>query len=311
MDERIHDNLITSPAPHILGTATTAKIRGCVLLALLPTVCISFYLFGMGGIGKLLICVAICLVINIIGDLVLRRNQTAGDLHFLLTGMFIYCLMPVNISMGALCTACGAAMIIGKYACSFSEYTNFSAAALGVLVTRAVFSDEFAIWAYPGVKGLEIPATDVVGPTPLAASIAEHGYSFTEIFMGFVPGAVGTVSIFALLVGGLFLVWKKVIDLEAPAAFLVMVFLLGLIAPGQAWVQLLSGDNIFAAVFLMTEYSTAPKDQQGRLIFGGGIGVISVVSRWIFGANFPGALLGIVIMNALVHLIDNKLSSYE
>ena len=290
------NKLIVAPAPHVHGSESTQKIMRDVLLALTPALVFSVVAFGWSALAVTCISVASCVLFEyLIQKFLLKGPCTVSDLSAVVTGVLLAFNLPASLPWWIVVIGAFVSIAIAKMTFGGLGKNPFNPALVGRV---------FLLFAYP-VQMTTFPrpvgqlADAFSGATPLAAVKAEYDK---------VAGAL------LLLVGAVYLLWRKVITWHIPVAVLgtmaVFVFLVGL---GQGmhgealWefplFHLLAGGAILGAVYMATDYSTSPMTHTGMLIYGVGIGIITVLIR-LWGAYPEGMSFAILIMNSVVPLIN-------
>lgn len=308
-----HDKLIVSSAPHIVTDSDTTKVMGTVLLALLPAFVAGVYVFG----GRVVL-LAIACVISAVGfewlyNLITHKEQTIGDLSAAVTGLLIAFNVPASLPiwMGVLGSFVAIVVVKQLYGGIGKNFVNPAITARIFLFIS--FSAAMTTWPLPRTAA---SADAVTGPTPLnllAGGETSKLPSNMEMFLGFIGGSVGEVSALALLIGGIFLIWRKVISPIIPAAFLGTVFVIAFLNYGfslhMAIFHICAGGAMLGAFFMATDYVTTPKLPMGKLIFGIGCGVITMAIR-IWGSYPEGVSFSILLMNICTPLINRLTYKY-
>ena len=306
MDKKFHTNLIVSSAPHIVTDADTTKLMGTVLLALAPSLVASTYIFGMRVILLTAVCVVASVGFEWIYNQIMHRKQTVGDLSAALTGVLIAFNVPSNFPIWMAIIGCFFAIIIVKqlYGGIGKNFVNPAITARIFLFIS--FASAMSTWPLPKMQQT---ADAVTGATPLGV-LAESGEATTslrDMFFGFTGGSTGEVCAEALLLGGIFLIVKKVISPVIPATFIGTVFVIALIYT-QSFTMALwhvcAGGVMLGAFFMATDYVTSPKMVSGQIIFGIGCVIITMVIR-LFGSYPEGVSFSILLMNICTPLINN------
>ena len=306
-NQKFHDNLIVSTSPHIVSEEDTTRVMGTVLVALLPALIASVYVFG----ARVLLLAAICLVASVgfewIYNMITKKEQTVGDLSAAVTGLLIAFNVPANIPLWMPVLGCFMAIVIVKqlYGGLGKNFVNPAITARIFLFIS--FAANMSSWPLPRMAE-NVDA--VTGPTPLgllAAGQTKDLPSNMDMFLGFIGGSAGEISALALLIGGLFLIWRKIISPIIPAAFIGTVFVIALIYYGgdinMAVFHVCAGGVMLGAFFMATDYVTSPKLPMGKLIFGIGCGLITMVIR-LWGAYPEGVSFAILLMNIITPLIN-------
>ena len=306
MANKFHTNLIVSSAPHIVTESDTTRLMGTVLLALAPAWVASIYIFGMRALLLSVVCVAASVLFEYLYNVIMHRKQTVGDLSAALTGLLIAFNVPSSFPIWQAIIGCLFAIIVVKQLFG-GIGRNFSNPAITARIFLFIsFSANMSTW--PVTRLAETDA--LTGATPLAL-YAEGSMdqlpSLGQLFLGFHGGSTGEVCALALLIGGIYLIIRKVISPIIPCAFIGTVFVFGLIATGSlqmALFHVLAGGVMLGAFFMATDYVTSPKLPLGQLVFGIGCGIITMSIR-LFGSYPEGVSFSILLMNICTPLLNN------
>ena len=306
MDKKFHTNLIVSSAPHIVTDNDTTRLMGSVLLALCPALIASTYIFGARVLLLAAVCVISCVVFEYGYNALTHKKQTVGDLSAALTGLLLAFNLPSTFPIWQAIVGCAFAILVVKclYGGLGKNFTN--PAITGRIFLFISFASNMSTW--PTTR---LDATDAVtGPTPLAI-FGETGsmddFGLGQLFLGFHGGACGEVCALALLIGGIYLIVRKVISPIIPCAFIGTVFVVGLLSSGSfhgALFHVLTGGVMLGAFFMATDYVTSPKLPVGQLIFGIGCGLVTMCIR-LLGSYPEGVSFSILLMNLCTPLINN------
>lgn len=299
--------LTVAPSPHIKSGVTTASIMRDVIIAMIPTCIWGIYVFGWQAAVLLAVAIASSVFFEWGSAKVLKRRDTVGDLSAIVTGMLIAMNLPSSAPFWLPIVGSFVAIVVVKQLFG-GIGKNFLNPALAARVFLFLsWSDKMS--SFPAIHGADIEAY----ATPLAslAESGESGATVLELFLGLHGGCIGEVSALLILVGGIYLVIRKVITWHIPVSYLGTVALITLLFPqgGSMFdvdfmlTQLLSGGLILGAVFMATDYVTSPVTARGRLIFGVGCGLVTVLFRY-FSSYPEGVSFSILVMNALVWYID-------
>ncbi len=306
-NQKFHDNLIVSTSPHIVSDEDTTKLMGTVVLALLPAFAASIYVFGPRVILLTLTCAIASVVFEWLYNVITHKPQTIGDLSAVVTGVLIAFNVPSNFPLWMAVLGCFVAIVVVK-----QLYGGIGRNFVNPAITARIFlfiSFASAMTTWPTPRTSDIDA--VTSPTPLA--LLAGGASKSELpsnmdmFLGFIGGSAGEVSALALLIGGIFLIWKKVISAHIPAAYLGTVAVIAAIYYkgdfSMVIFHLCAGGLMLGAFFMATDYVTTPKLPKGKILFGIGCGVITMAIR-LWG-NYPeGVSFSILLMNICTPLIN-------
>jgi len=318
----MNTKVLVAPSPHIHSGDTIQKNMYGVVFAMLPALFLSFFYFGMGAIIVTLTAVASCYLFEfLIQKYLLHVEPSVNDGSALITGILLAFNMPANLPIWIIIIGALVAIGIGKMTFGGLGNNVFNPALVGRVFLLISFPVQMTTW--PKALGFESSYLDAqTGATPLAV-IKEglnKGDSLTELmaklpsnmdmFLGNMGGSLGEVAGAALVIGMIYMLVKKIISWHIPVAVLgtVAIFsgILNMVNPeayaGPAF-HILSGGLLLGAIFMATDYVTSPMSNKGMLIYGIGIGILTVVIR-VFGAYPEGVSFAILIMNAFVPLIN-------
>lgn len=299
--------LSVAPSPHIKSGVTTTSIMLDVIIAMVPASAWGIYQFGWKAAMLLAVAVISAIFFEWGIEKVLHRRNTVKDLSAIVTGMLIAMNLPATAPFWLPIVGSFVAIVVVKQLFG-GIGKNFLNPALAARVFLFLsWSDKMS--SFPAPHGADIEAY----ATPLA-SLAESGttgVSTLDLFLGNHGGCIGEVSALLLLVGGLYLMIRKVISWHIPVSYLATVAVVTLLFPkGGGFfdvnfmlTQLLTGGLVLGAVFMATDYVTSPVTPRGRLLFGVGCGLLTVLFRY-FSSYPEGVSFSILVMNALVWYID-------
>ncbi len=311
MDKKYYDNLIVSASPHLVTAMDTQKTMLMVLIALVPSLLVSTYVFGFRVLILTAVCITASMFFEWAWNKLMKRKQTVCDLSAALTGTLIAFNLPSGLPYWIAIVGCFVAIIVVKQLFGGIGKNLVNPAITARIVLFISFATEMTTWPLPRMNQT---ADVLTGPTPLGV-IHEGGQLPTnmEMFLGYIGGSMGEVSAIALIIGGLFLVWKKIISPIIPCCFIGTVFVFALIyysatgngdALQMAVFHILAGGVMLGAIFMATDYVTSPLLPAGKVVFGIGCGVITMLIR-LFGQYPEGVSFSILIMNCLTPLIDS------
>ncbi len=312
-----NDTLIVSNSPHIRGTETVPQIMSRVIYALLPACAAGVYFFGFSALRVLTLSVFFCLGVEWICRKMAGRNtDTWKDGSAILTGL----LLGMNLSASVPWWIClvGAILAIGlgKQVFGGLGYNPFNPALVARVGLLIGFPQIMTTWAVPTLG--KMSHVDVLsGATPLGLSVEQVAASdglLHNLFCGNVGGCIGETSAVALLIGGLMLMFWRLIKWEIPLGFIGVVAALTTVV-NYYWPELsppplfhiFAGGLLLGAFFMATDMVTSPVTGRGALVFGMGCGLITSVIR-IWGSYPEGVSFSILIMNALTPLIDRGIT---
>ncbi len=314
MDNRL---LSVASSPHVKHPDTSRSIMIDVIIAMLPALVWAVYMFGWRALSVTLISVASCVIFEFLFQKLMKKPVTVLDFSAVVTGILIAFNLPVSVALWV--------PVMGSFFAIVVVKQLFGGIGKNV-VNPALAARVFLFTAWPAeIVGFLPPLTDKLDPvsvsagdivasaTPLAAlKVGEvPDIGIFDLFLGNMPGCIGEISALLIIIGGLYLMLRRVITWHIPVSFIATVALLTFIFPQAESVQayefmlmeLLSGGLMLGAVFMATDYATSPVTATGRIIYGIGCGGITVFIRY-FGGYSEGVSFAILIMNLLVWYID-------
>ena len=323
--------LIVAPAPHAHSGDSVRRNMLLVILALIPAYAVSIVEFGWGALMMMAISVAACVCCEwLLSKYVLKQKPTITDCSAILTGILLALNVPSNLDWWILIIGAVVAIGIGKISFGGLGQNPFSPALVGRVFLLISFPAQMTTWPKAqgfasAIMGQELTDANS-GATPLyylKNMIKEHDGSvinqlpdLMDAFVGQLGGSLGEVSALALLLGGLFLICTRVITWHIPVSILGTVALFaamtgwcGALPDGMSTAQyvgysLCTGGLMLGAFFMATDYVTSPMSAWGKIIFGIGIGFITMVIR-TWGSYPEGMSFAILIMNACVPLLNH------
>ena len=310
--------LIASSSPHIRSNENTRSIMLDVIIAMLPALAMSVYVFGFRALMLTLVSVAACLFWEWGYRAVMKKSMAIGDLSAVVTGMLLAFVCPSNlpywtIIIGAFFAIVVVKQLYGGIGCNF-----LNPALAGRAILLASYATAMTTWAAAGTRaaGFGAAADVTTAATPMA--IMKEGnfadlmntYSISDMFIGHVGGSLGEVSALMLLLGGIYLLIRKVISWHIPVAYIATVAVICLIAAPEGVsavtymaYNVFGGGLMLGAIFMATDYATSPVTKPGQIIFGIGCGLLTVFIRR-FGSYPEGVCYSILIMNCCTWLLD-------
>ena len=309
-----------SGSPHVHSTENTQKIMLSVMIALAPALLVAIYYFGWYALRLTIVSVATCMLTEwLIQKYLIKGPLTINDGSAAVTGLLLAFNVPANLPIWMVIVGSIFAIGVGKMAFGGLGKNPFNPALVGRVFMLVSFPTAMTTW--PQVQPIfknGFFADAVTGPTPLGI-LKESGLQeiqqldhmqFVDMVIGNRGGAFGEACAIALLIGAIYLICRKVIDWTTPVIILLTVFVFTgichLVDPAQfiaPWYHLVYGGLILGAFYMATDMVTSPMTRKGRMLFGFGVGVITVVIR-LWGAYPEGVSFAILIMNALTPLIN-------
>ncbi len=314
--------LNVSPSPHTHGKESTQKLMFNVVLALIPALFTSIFYFGVGAIIVTATSVISCLIFEyLIQRFILKKPVSITDGSAIVTGILLAFNLPSNLPV--LIVIIGSFISIAVAKMTFGGLGNnpFNPALVGRVFMLISFPVQMTSWPVPA--GFATGYTDATtGATPLAiikeglkngeplSQLMDKIPTPAQMFMGDMGGSMGEVAAIALLIGFVYLLYKKVITWHVPVSVVgsiaIFTAILWLVNPEQnanPMFHILAGGVLLGAIFMATDYVTSPMVPKSMIIYGCGIGIITVIIR-VFGAYPEGVSFAILIMNACVPLLN-------
>ena len=298
------EKLIVSTSPHIQTKDTTQSIMRDVLIALAPASIAAVVLFGLKALLNIVLCVGVCMLSEFLFNVITKKTQTVLDLSSAVTGL----LLALNLSADANVWHCivGSVFAIVVVKCLFGGIgCNFANPAITARVFLLIaFSTSIA-----GGTATNFQTDLVSGATPL--EVIKMGDvstlpSLLDMLLGNRGGAIGETCAIALILGGIYLVVRKVISWHTPVIFIATVFVLSLLVKQDltlALYEVLGGGLLIGAIFMATDYSTSPINKLGKMVFAFGCGLITCLIR--FWGSYPeGVSFAILLMNILAPYVE-------
>ena len=309
MEKKTYSNLVVSSAPHIVSNVDTTRIMAMVIMALIPSLLVSIYVFGMRVLTLTVVCIVASVFFEWAWNALMHKRQTIGDLSAAVTGLLIAFNVPSGLPYWIAIVGCFVGIVIVKQLFGGVGKNIANPAITARIVLFISFATEMTTWPLPRMAA---DATSTATPLGVLAEGGAELPTNMEMFLGFIGGSMGEVSAIALLIGGLFLIWTKVISPIIPVCFIGSVFVFAFIyyaatggdAFDMALFHVLAGGVMLGAFFMATDYVTTPLLPMGKVVFGIGCGVITMIIR-LWGQYPEGVSFSILIMNCLTPLINN------
>jgi electron transport complex protein RnfD len=320
------NKLNVSLSPHVKNKDSVPKIMYGVIIALIPALLVSVYFFGLDALRVQAIAIVSCILFEwLIQKFLIKGQNTIPDGSAALTGMLLAFNVPANLPWWIMVIGALVAIGVGKMSFGGLGKNPFNPALVGRVFMLISFPVQMTSW--PKVSVLNFTGIDAAtGATPLA--IMKEGLangekvsdimnsmptSLVDMMTGQMGGSLGEISAIALLIGGIYMLWKKIITIHIPlsifASIVLFTGIMNLINPGAyagPAFHLLTGGVMLGAIFMATDMVTSPMSKKGMWIYGIGIGVITVAIR-VWGAYPEGISFAILIMNGFVPLINNSM----
>ncbi len=298
---------MVSSSPHVRAKDSVQRTMLDVIIALSPAALFSMYYFGLTAILTIAICIASSVFAEWVYEKIMKQKSTVGDLSAVVTGLLLAMNLPALMPVEYLWWV----SIIGSFFAIIVVKQLFGGLGQNFM-NPALAARAFLLISFAGIMTTWGPTIDGVSTATPLGILKEGGATLPSVFdtfIGMIPGSLGETSAIALLIGGVYLIVRKVISYRVPVIFIVTTALMILLFGGQGFdmtflsYHLFSGGLILGAFFMATDYASSPTTAKGQIIMGIGCGVLTALIR-IFGGYPEGVSFAILIMNLFVPLID-------
>ena len=298
--------LIVSSSPHISSPVKTKNIMLDVIIAMIPALLASVYFFGPRALALVVITVAACVISEYVSRKVMKREQTIGDLSAVVTGMLLAFNYPATLPFWIAAIGGVVAIVVVKqmFGGLGHNFANPAITARVILLTS--FALRMTTWVAPHAwKAGEVDAVSAATTLGMISSGNTADLpTYAQMLIGERAGCLGETCIIGLIIGGIYLVAKKVISPIIPVCYIGTVFVFSAVLGTDPVMQILSGGLFLGAIFMATDYVTSPITNKGKVIYAIGCGVITVLIRQF--ASLPeGVSYSILLMNILTPHIEN------
>ena len=297
-------NLTVASSPHIRGDFRSSRLMLDVCIALLPALAMGTWVLGVRSLLVVAVSILSAMGAEWLYALLTKKRNTLPDCSAMVTGLLLAMTLPASIPLYQAALGSAFAIVVVKLMAGGLGQNVFNPA----LTARALM---MVIWPVSMVRFNALGVDGATAATPLHHMVmpALPEESLMDMFLGNIPGCIGEVSAAALILGGIYLVIRKVISPRIPVAYLGTVAVLTLIFSKTgnpiAWMlySLTGGGVMLGAIFMATDYATSPVTAKGQILYGIGCGVLTVVLRY-FGLYPEGVTYAILLMNALTWALD-------
>lgn len=324
-------DLTISAAPHVRDKIKTPRLMRDVIIALLPATIGGLVIFGLRHtLGVIVVSVVSAIAAEYIGNVLFRRKNSIKDLSASVTGLLLALILPPTSPYWMVVVGAFSAILLGKAIFGSVGSNPFNPALVGRAVLMVSWTTFMTTWVKPfywrsmGAMSTATMATvtgvdAVTTATPLSIikfqglqsllqMFGSRSQLYLALFLGNRPGCIGETSVLLLLIGGVYLILRKVIDWKIPLCFIGSVFILSFIFGRDPIFSILSGGLFLGAFFMATDYSSSPLTSRGKLLYGIFLGFITVIIRQ-FGPYPEGVMFSILLGNMVVPYFD-KLRPY-
>ena len=299
------EKMIVSSSPHIKSGITTRKIMLDVIIALIPAAIASIILFGPKALLLIAVSVASCVGSEYVSRRVMKRENTIDDLSAVVTGLLLAFNVPVGVSPFIVLFGGVAATVVVKQMFGGIGQNFVNPALTARIILMSSFPSEMSTWNKPFYY-MQTAADGITTASPLG--ILKEGTSGTmptllNMFVGVRAGCLGETCAVALILGGIYLVYRKIISPVIPLCYIGTVAVLSFASGRNVAFDILAGGLLLGAIFMATDYATSPINFKGKIVYAVGAGVITMLIR-IFGQLPEGVSFSIILMNILVPHIE-------
>ncbi|EGT3978388.1 TPA: RnfABCDGE type electron transport complex subunit D [Clostridioides difficile] len=312
----MENKLIVSSSPHVRSNEDTSYIMKQVIIALLPAAVAGVYFFRLNALSAMFFCILGTVGAEFLYQKFTKQKSTIGDFSAVVTGLLLAFNVPASLPwwmclVGGIFAILVVKMVFGGIGCNF---VNPALAARAFLL--ASFPVAMTAWTQPGVNWIGKNLDAVTTATPLSflkngaaglADLSSNGISLADMMIGNIGGCIGETSAILLLLGGVYLMYKGIINYVIPVFYIATVFILTFLLGGFnitfAIYQLFAGGLMLGGFFMLTDYTTSPMTKKGQIIYAVLAGLITTVIR-MYGGYPEGVSYSILLVNCLAPLID-------
>nr|UWI51182.1 RnfABCDGE type electron transport complex subunit D [Clostridioides difficile] len=312
----MENKLIVSSSPHVRSNEDTSYIMKQVIIALLPAAVAGVYFFRLNALSAMFFCILGTVGTEFLYQKLMKHKSTIGDFSAVVTGLLLAFNVPASLPwwmclVGGIFAILVVKMVFGGIGCNF---VNPALAARAFLL--ASFPVAMTAWTQPGVNWIGKNLDAVTTATPLSflkngaaglADLSSNGISLADMMIGNIGGCIGETSAILLLLGGVYLMYKGIINYVIPVFYIATVFILTFLLGGFdinfAIYQLFAGGLMLGGFFMLTDYTTSPMTKKGQIIYAVLAGLITTVIR-MYGGYPEGVSYSILLVNCLAPLID-------
>ncbi|WP_405729375.1 RnfABCDGE type electron transport complex subunit D [Anaerotignum sp.] len=298
-------NFVVSGTPHVRSKESIQSIMRDVIIALVPATAAGIYYFGISALILIIAAIASSVIFEALCQKIMKKPVTVSDLSAVVTGLLLAMNLPAAAPVWVAVVGSAFAIIFGKQLFGGLGQNFINPALAGRAFLLASYPTEMTTWSVP--NGLEV-ADAATYATPLAQLKAGHlDASLGELILGQCGGTIGETCAIALIIGGVYLLYKHVISWKIPVIYIATVAILfgvigrhGMRMPLQ---EIMAGGVMLGGIFMATDYASSPVTPKGQIIFAVGAGLITYLIR-TFGGYPEGVSYSILIMNCCVPLIE-------
>ena len=292
------NKLIVTAAPHITSADSTQKIMQRVCIALVPTLIVSILWYGISALILTAVTVAACVLFEMGYCKLMGKENPTGDFSAVVTGLLLAFNMPASLPWWMAIVGSFVAIVVVKQLFGGMGYNFANPAIVGRIAMALGYTGAMTKYVFPA-NGIDAFAS----ATPLAVASEVGSAGYMTLLIGKHGGVLGETCAITIILGGIYLIWTKVISPVIPVTYLATAAVLSVCFGMDPIYQLLSGGILLGAFFMATDYVTSPTTDKGKVVFGIGLGVITMLIRR-FGTMNEGVSFAILLMNLVVPYID-------
>ncbi|MGL4653356.1 MAG: RnfABCDGE type electron transport complex subunit D [Cetobacterium sp.] len=294
------------PSPHIRTKETVDDVMYDVIIALLPALLAASYFFGIRAIVVTAVSILSCMVTEFICQKLMKQDIQIFDGSAIITGILYAFVVPPYMSLAYIIVGAVVSIVLGKMVFGGLGHNIFNPALVGRAFVQASWPVAITTFMYDDIGGATLLDAMKRGLATDTALI-DKGNLYLNTFIGRMGGCLGETSALALLLGGLYLIYKKQLDWKVPTIIIGTVFVAALLAGANPFLHIFSGGLFLGAFFMATDMVTSPQTSKGRAIFAVGVGILISLIR--FKGGYPeGVAYSILIMNGFVPIINRYVS---
>ena len=313
----MENKLIVSSSPHVRTNKDTSYIMKQVVIALLPATLAALFFFRLSALNVIFFCVAGSVGAEFLCQKISKKESTIGDFSAVVTGLLLAFNVPASLPWWMCLLGAAFAIIVVKmvFGGIGNNFVNTALAARAFLL--ASFPVAMTLWTRTGVNWVSSGNIDAyTTATPLSflkagsngvSSLADSGISISNMLIGNIGGCIGETSAILIILGGLYLMYKGIINYVIPTFYICTVAILMFILGGFNFTfviyELLAGGLMLGAFFMLTDYTTSPMTKKGQIIYAVLAGLITTVIR-LYGGYPEGVSYSILLVNIITPLID-------
>lgn len=290
-------------SPHVLAKTTTSGIMLDVIFALLPATLVGIVYFGPRAILLIASSILSAVAAEFICCKIMKKPNSIGNLSAVVTGLLLALNLPPTLPIWMAVLGSAIAIVVVKMLFGGLGHNFANPAMVGRIVLMMSFATAMTVWVEPFAWLNPTDAVSTATPLAYVEGMQSYSFSYLRLFLGTHGGCIGETCALALIVGGIYLVIRKVITPAIPVAFIGTVAVFSALLGLDPLTSILSGGVMLGAIFMATDYVTSPHNTLGKIVFGIGCGLLTVVIRE-FGALPEGVSYSILLMNLLVPHIE-------